>query len=74
MSRRGILRCSLAAVLFGLSAPAASRLADDMGAFTLAWLLYLGAAIAVLPVVGAVRPTKPALVSAAPRLTTAHFR
>ena len=33
---RGIVRCSLAAVLFGISAPAASQLAADMGAFTLA--------------------------------------
>lgn len=42
-----------------------------MGAFTLAGLLYLGAAIAVLPVVGTVRPTKLALVRSAPRLATA---
>ena len=71
MSRRGILRCSLAAVLFGISAPAASQLAADMGAFTLAGLLYLGAAIAVLPVIGRVRPTRRALVRGAPRLATA---
>ena len=71
MSRRGILRCSLAAVLFGISAPAASQLAGDMGAFTLAGLLYLGAAIAVLPVVGRVRPTKRAVRRGAPRLATA---
>jgi drug/metabolite transporter (DMT)-like permease len=61
----------LAALLFGISAPAASRLAGDMGAFTLAGLLYLGAGIAVLPVLGKVRPTKPALVRGAPRLATA---
>jgi len=71
MTRRGVIRCSLAAVLFGISAPAASRLAGDMGAFTLAGLLYLGAAIAVLPVVGRVRPTKRAIVRGAPRLATA---
>lgn len=71
MSRRGIVRCSLAAVLFGISAPAASRLAGDMGAFTLAGLLYLGAAIAVLPVIGRARPTKRAIVRGAPRLATA---
>ena len=71
MSRRGIFRCSLAAVLFGISAPAASQLAGDMGVFTLAGLLYLGAAIAVLPIVGRVRPTKRALVRSAPRLATA---
>lgn len=71
MTRRGVIRCSLAAVLFGISAPAASRLAGDMGAFTLAGLLYLGAAIAVLPVVGRVRPTRRAVVRGAPRLATA---
>jgi drug/metabolite transporter (DMT)-like permease len=43
-----VVRCSLAAVLFGLSAPAASRLVDDLGAFGLAGLLYLGAALATL--------------------------
>lgn len=66
-----MVRCSLAAVLFGISAPAASRLAGDMGAFTLAGLLYLGAAVAVIPVLGRVRPTKRAVVRAAPRLATA---
>lgn len=71
MNRRGVIRCSLAAVLFGISAPAASRLAGDMGAFTLAGLLYLGAAIAVLPVVGRVRTTRRAIVRGAPRLATA---
>ncbi len=45
------MRCALAAALFGASAPAASRLADDLGAFTLASLLYLGAALAVAPAV-----------------------
>ena len=71
MSRRGILRCSLAAVLFGISAPAASRLAGDMGAFTLAGLLYLGAAIAVLPVVGRRLPSRRAATRSAPRLGVA---
>lgn len=71
MTRRGIIRCSLAAVLFGISAPAASRLAGDMGAFTLAGLLYLGAAIAVLPVIGRVRPTRRAVLRSARRLATA---
>lgn len=41
-------RCALAAVLFGLSAPIASRLAGDLGPFTLAGLLYVGAALATL--------------------------
>lgn len=71
MTRRGVIRCSLAAVLFGISAPAASRLAGHMGAFTLAGLLYLGAAIAVLPFIGRVRPTREALRRGAPRLATA---
>ncbi len=68
---RGVVRCSLAAVLFGISAPLASRLAGDMGAFTLAGLLYLGAAIAVVPFLGRVRPTRVAIRRVAPRLGTA---
>jgi drug/metabolite transporter (DMT)-like permease len=71
VSRRGILRCSLAAILFGISAPAASQLAGDMGPFTLAGLLYLGAALAVLPFVGRMRPSRRALERSAARLTTA---
>lgn len=54
---RGILRCGLAAVLFGASAPAASRLAGELGAFTLAGLLYLGAALATAPTVAITPPT-----------------
>ncbi len=50
-TRVGLVRCGLAALLFGLSAPAASRLTDDLGPFQLAGLLYLGAALAVAPVV-----------------------
>lgn len=45
-----MLQCALAAVLFGATTPFASRLADDMNAGTLAGLLYVGAALAVLPV------------------------
>jgi drug/metabolite transporter (DMT)-like permease len=41
----------MAAVLFGATAPLAARLADDTSAPVLAGLLYLGAAIAVVPVV-----------------------
>jgi len=66
-----MLRCGAAAVLFGISAPAASRLASDMGAFTLAGLLYLGAAIAVLPVIGRNRPTRAAITRSMPRLGVA---
>ncbi len=70
-TRRGILRCATAAVLFGISAPAASRLADDLGAFTLAGLLYVGAAIAVVPVIGRTRPDRASLRRGAPRLAAA---
>jgi drug/metabolite transporter (DMT)-like permease len=49
MSRTGAIRCLLAAALFGASAPAASVLAQDMSTLILAGLLYLGAAVAVLP-------------------------
>lgn len=63
MSRAGVLRCLLAAVLFGATAPAASELAGAIPAFTLAGLLYLGAAIAVLPSVARRPPTREAFVS-----------
>jgi len=71
MIRRGVLRCSWAAVLFGISAPLASRLAGDMSAFSLAGLLYLGAAFAVLPFLGRARPTRDAVRRGASRLATA---
>ena len=61
----------MAAVLFGLSAPAASQLTDDMGAFTLAGLLYLGAAIAVLPFLGRTPPTRHAIRTSLPKLSVA---
>ena len=71
MSRLGVIRCALAAVLFGISAPAAARLTDDLSAFTLAGLLYLGAAIAVLPMLGSARPTAAALRRGRNRLALA---
>lgn len=58
------MRCLLAAVLFGASAPAASLLAGDMPTLVLAGLLYLGAAAAVLPFVAARRPSRHALRAA----------
>ena len=71
MARRGVLRCLLAAVLFGLSAPAASRLARDLGPFRLAGLLYLGAAIAtVIPTVRR-PPSRRSLRRSAPLLGVA---
>lgn len=49
MHRQGVLRCLVAAVLFGASAPAASELAGDMNFLILAGLLYIGAGLAVTP-------------------------
>lgn len=61
LPRRGVARCLAAAVLFGASAPAASVLAGDMPTLVLAGLLYLGAALAVLPAVARHRPSTAAL-------------
>jgi drug/metabolite transporter (DMT)-like permease len=47
--RRGAIECGLAAVLFGVTVPLAARVADDVNAPLLAGLLYVGAALAVLP-------------------------
>jgi drug/metabolite transporter (DMT)-like permease len=58
-------------VLFGVSAPLASRLAGDMGAFTLAGLLYLGAALAVVPVAGHAVPSRQAVRRSIRRLGVA---
>lgn len=58
---RGVVRCLVAAVLFGASAPAASVLAGDMPTLVLAGLLYVGAALAMLPIVARQRPTAAAL-------------
>ena len=71
MNHTGMLRCAAAAVLFGISAPLASRLTDDMGAFTLAGLLYIGAAIAVIPFVGRTPPTRRALRASLPNMSLA---
>ena len=61
MSRSGIARCLLAAVLFGASAPAASELAGDVSSLVLAGLLYVGAGLAVVPSVARTPPTRVAL-------------
>lgn len=61
MMRAGVIRCLGAAVLFGASAPAASVLAHEMSALTLAGLLYLGAALAVAPSVARHPPRVDAL-------------
>lgn len=49
VTRSGVRNCALAALLFGASTPAASVIAEDMAPLVLAGLLYLGAAMAVLP-------------------------
>lgn len=61
----------MAAVLFGAAAPAASQLAGAVPAFTLAGLLYLGAAAAVLPTVVRRPPSGDALLSEWKPATTA---
>jgi drug/metabolite transporter (DMT)-like permease len=63
VSRIGIVRCLLAAVLFGVTAPLTSELAGSVPAFTLAGLLYIGAAIAVLPSVARRPPSRHALAT-----------
>ncbi|MFV0524657.1 MAG: DMT family transporter [Acidimicrobiales bacterium] len=59
--RTGVLRCLLAAALFGASAPAAAPLARDTNPLVLAGLLYLGAGLAVLPQVMIRPPDRVAL-------------
>jgi drug/metabolite transporter (DMT)-like permease len=61
MNRVGVVRCLLAAVLFGATAPLASELAGSVPAFTLAGLLYLGAALAALPTTARHPPSPAAL-------------
>ncbi|MDT0165465.1 DMT family transporter [Actinotalea sp. AC32] len=69
--RRGITRAGLAALLFGASTPFAAQLAQDTNPFLLAGMLYLGAALAVLPATLRDRPDPAALRRGAPRLATA---
>lgn len=68
---RAVAKCAAAAALFGASAPLAARLTDDMGSFTLAGLLYLGAAVAVSPLVVARPPKRLALRQSAVGLAAA---
>lgn len=49
-THRGIVRCVVAAALFGATTPVVSRVATETSAPILAGLLYLGAAIAVAPI------------------------
>lgn len=46
-----LVMCTLAAALFGVSSPASKVLLDGLSPLTLAGLLYLGAAVGVLPFV-----------------------
>jgi drug/metabolite transporter (DMT)-like permease len=68
---RGAVRCAIAAILFGASAPLAAELADDLSPFALAGLLYVGAALAVLPIAGRSRPRRDAVRRGRARLATA---
>src|SRR5262245_26808950 len=61
MRRLAIVRCAIAAALFGAAAPATSRLAGDVPTFALAGLLYVGAALVVLPAVWRHPPTRVAV-------------
>lgn len=61
MPSGAVARCAVAALLFGATTPLAAELAGDLGAFRLAGLLYLGAALAAAPwVLGARRRGRPA--------------
>jgi drug/metabolite transporter (DMT)-like permease len=66
-----VVRAALAALLFGASTPFAAQLAREVNPFTLAGLLYLGAAVAVLPGALARRPDPASLRRGAGRLTVA---
>ena len=68
---RGVVRAGMAAVLFGASTPFAAQLAREMNAFTLAGLLYLGAALGAAPVALRRRPAPASLRRGAGRLATA---
>jgi drug/metabolite transporter (DMT)-like permease len=69
--RRGVVRAGLAALLFGASTPFAAQLAREMNAFTLAGLLYLGAALGAAPVAARRPPSAASLRRGAGRLLTA---
>lgn len=71
MVRSGVIRCLVAAALFGASAPAASRLAGEMPTLVLAGLLYVGAGLAVVPAVVRRPPSSGALGREWRRVTVA---
>ena len=69
--RRGVVSCSVAAVLFGAATPAAARLGRHFDAFSLAGLLYVGAAVAMVPWASRQWPSRAAARTAAPQLVAA---
>jgi drug/metabolite transporter (DMT)-like permease len=71
VNRTAVVRCVVAAVLFGASAPAASELAGHTDAFTLGGLLYVGAALAVVPATLYRPPTLRSLQRGGGQLATA---
>jgi len=58
-------------VLFGAATPAASRLSERFGSFTLAGLLYLGAAMAMIVPAARALPSREAIRVGVPRLAVA---
>jgi drug/metabolite transporter (DMT)-like permease len=69
--RSAAVQCALAALLFGVSTPAAAALASRTAPLALAGLLYLGAALAVLPWFVTAPPSRDALARSAPLLALA---
>lgn len=61
----------MAALLFGASTPFTAQLAREMNPFTLAGLLYLGAALAVVPAAVRYRPDAASIRRGRSRLTIA---
>jgi len=55
---QGIALALVSAALFGASTPLAKALLSELGPFTLAGLLYLGAALAMAPVLARERPAR----------------
>jgi drug/metabolite transporter (DMT)-like permease len=66
---RGVVRCGVAAALFGAATPLAARIASSAGAPALAGLLYVGAALGVAPFVRRM-PSRHALEHEGSRLAT----
>lgn len=69
--QRGLVRVAVSALLFGASTPFAALFAQRLDPFTLAGLLYLGAALAVAPSVIRHPPSRESLRRGAGRLAVA---